>query len=129
MPSGKDSVVQVEEPVTRDADQPHETLPVEIESSAIVETSLEAPIRQDGPTIELPAVMELKATESVAVAVTIDGRDVQSYDLHAGSLLRWRIAETVDLILDPPAAAQVRFGDVVVSPDASGRFVVSKREN
>ena len=98
-------------------------LPVVTKSAVSAEPYRDQPLPKVGQGITFPAVMELKATAPASVAVTIDGRPLQSYTLQAGSILRWRIRKSVDLQVDPKAAVLVSLGDVEVDADKFGHFV------
>lgn len=98
-------------------------------TSEIVTVSQNLPGLKAGAAIALPAVMQLKAIQPVAVEVTIDGRPVQSYTLDVGSLLRWRIRESLNLQIEPPDGVQVSLGGSDVNPDRTGRFVFPPVEN
>ncbi|HKJ04915.1 MAG TPA: helix-turn-helix domain-containing protein [Geopsychrobacteraceae bacterium] len=81
------------------------------------------------PDIPLPAVMELEALQPVSVAVTIDERPFKSYTLQAGSLLRWRIKNSVELQTEKSDAVQATIGGIKIVPDAAGRFVLPFPDN
>lgn len=76
----------------------------------------------------LPQVMQMQAIKPVSVVVAIDGRPVQLYNLQAESLLRWRIRQSVVVEVEHADAVEIFFGETLVSPDDSGRFVFPQEE-
>lgn len=111
-----------EEPVSpQDVDIPEKEVKIE-------EKTKPQPVKQSEAVIVLPAVVELKAVGTVAVEVEIDGRPLQSYSLQPGSLMRWRVKETIDLKIAPPQGAEAFIGDVRIPLDEEGRFFYSSND-
>lgn len=120
---------QLEEPlqVKEDPIAPQEVETSETEAKIEEETKTQ-PADQSEAKIILPAAVELKALNIVAVEVEIDGRPLQSYSLQSGSLMRWRVKETIDLKIAPPQGADIFIGGVRVPLDEEGRFFYSAND-
>ncbi|PLX87318.1 MAG: hypothetical protein C0618_06765 [Desulfuromonas sp.] len=124
-----DPGADLDQPVVEISPVAEERTPVVPATPEVVEQDpLSVPVKNVDPLPSaalLPGRLLLEAIKPVQIQLAIDGRPVRTYTLTSGSLLRWRITSSLQLIVDQPENVIAQLSETRLTFDAAGHFEYS----